>query len=130
LQRLAIDHLSSLGSENLVRSQVVSSQDLQNLALCKDLRKEPSTWNLLPLTSDSFFDSLAQMVHDISWKIYLVERSKKVENQFVINAGLIRTSTLLEEAFRHEFQEHPVLTLNVHQLGGGVSFQHYSFVAL
>jgi len=130
LQRLAIDHLSSLGSENLVRSQVVSSQDLQNLALRKDLRKEPSTWNLLPLTSDSFFDGPAQMVHDISWKIYLVERSKKVENQFVINAWLIRASTLLEEAFRHEFQEHPVLTFNVHQLGGGVSFQHHSFVAL
>jgi len=34
-----------------------------------------------------------------------------------------------KEALRHELQEHPVLTFNIHQLGGGVSFQHHSFVA-
>jgi len=70
------------------------------------------------------------MVHDISWKIDLVERIKEVENQFVIIAWLIRASTLLEEALSHELQEHPVLTFNIHQLGGGVFFQHHSFVAL
>ena len=127
---IAIDHLSSLGSKYLVRSQVVVLQDFQNLALSKDFREEPSTWNLLPLTSDTFFDSPAQMVHNISWKIDLVERSKEVENQFVIIAWLIRASTLLKEALSHELQEHPVLIFNVHQLGGGVSFQYQSFVAL
>ena len=69
-------------------------------------------------TSDTFFDSPAQMVHNISWKIDLVERSKEVENQFVIIAWLIRASTLLEEALSHELQEHLVLTFNIHQLGG------------
>ena len=113
------------------------SQNFQNLPLNEDFREEPSTWNLLPLTSDTFFDSPSQMVHDIFWKIDLVERSKEVENQLVIIAWLIRASTLLKEALRHELQEHPVelqehpvLTFNIHQLGGGVSFQHHSFVAL
>jgi len=80
LQRLAIDHLSSLGSEDLVRSQVGVLQNFQNLSLSKDFREESSTWNLLPLTSDTFFDSLAQMMQDISWKIDFVERSKEVED--------------------------------------------------
>ena len=85
---------------------------------------------MLSLASDSFVDCPTQMVHDILGKVNLVERSKEVQHQLVINAGLIRASTLLEEAFSHKLQEHPVLTINVHQLGGGVSFQHYSFVAL
>ena len=47
----------------------------------------------------------------------------------MIIAWLIRASILLKETLRHELQEHPVLTFNIHQLGGGVSFQHHSFVA-
>ena len=50
LQRFAINHLASLGSEYLIRSQVVLLQNLQNLALSEDFREESSTWNLLPLT--------------------------------------------------------------------------------
>jgi len=106
----------------LVRSQVVPSEDLQQLSLDEDLREQSSTGNLLSLASDSFIDCPTQMVHYIPGKVNLVERSKKVQHQLVIDAGLIRASTLLEEAFRHKLQERPVLTINVHQLGGGVSF--------
>ena len=56
------------------------------------------------------------MVHEILGKVYLVEGRKEVQHQLVINAGLIRASTLLEEAFRHKFQEHPVLTINATSL--------------
>jgi len=72
LKRLAIDHLASLGSENLVRNQVVPPEDLQQLSLDEDLREQSSTGNLLSLASDSFIDCPAQMVHDIPRKVNLV----------------------------------------------------------
>jgi len=54
------------------------------------------------------------MVHEILGKIDLVESGKEIQHQLVINTGLIRASSLLEEAFRHELQKHSMLAINVH----------------
>jgi len=70
------------------------------------------------------------MVHDILGKIDLVLCSKEVQHQLVINTWLIRASSLLKEAFCYEFQKHPVLAINIHQLCWGVSFQYHSLVAI
>jgi len=87
------------------------------LSLGEDLRQKPSTRNLLPLTSDSFLDGPAQMVHDVSWKVDPVEGGQKVENQFVICTGLVRPSSFLKKTLSQEFQKHPVTGVYFHQFG-------------
>jgi len=57
------------------------------------------------------------MMHEILWKVDFVVSSKEIQHQLVINTGLIRASSLLKEAFRHELQKHHVMTIYVHQFG-------------
>jgi len=64
--------------------------------LRKDLRQQPPTWHLLSFPFDSFFDSPAQMMHEVSWKIYLLKGNQEIQYQFVVQAGLVRSSSLLK----------------------------------
>jgi len=78
LQSLAIYDFSSCGSERLVRSQLISSQGFQKLALGEYFREQSSTGNLLSLSSYPFLDSSAQIVHEVFWKINLIKSREEV----------------------------------------------------
>ena len=70
------------------------------------------------------------MMHDISWKIYLLKSSQEIQQQFVIQIGLISTSSLPKEALVNKLQKHPVLNIHVNQLGCRISSQQQICVAL
>jgi len=123
LQSLAIYHLSSGNSKNSIKNKVEFVQSLQQSSLKKDLRKQSCTWYLLPFSFNSLFDSPAQMMHEVSWKINSLISSQEIQHQFVVQTRLVRTSSLLKEAVIDKFQKHPILFIHVHQLSCWISFQ-------
>jgi len=97
--------------------------------LTEDFREKSSTGNLFPFSFRSFLDSPTQVMHDIYWKIDGLIRNQEVQHQFMIQTGLISTSTLLKEEFIYNLQKYPVLDIHVHQLGCWISFQQQLGVA-
>ena len=57
------------------------------------------------------------MVHKVFWKVDLVVCNKEIQDKLVIYTWLIRPTSLLKEAFRHELQKHPMVAINIHQFG-------------